>query len=133
MPRNFDHENLRVYQTSLQFIAWLQEIFSRIPKNRAVYNQLDRASTSISLNIAEGNGKYTERDRCHFFDIARGSTLECAACLDILVVQAVLTHDEIQPGKEFLVQIVSMLVGLVKSNSTGRVYETPLLYGDDAL
>lgn len=131
MPRNFDHENLRVYQTSLQFIAWLQEIFNRIPKNRAVYSQLDRASTSIFLNIAEGNGKYTERDRCYFFDIARGCALECSACLDVLVIQAILTQEEFQQGKELLVQIVSMLVGLVKSNSTGRVYEAPALYESD--
>jgi len=34
------------------------------------------------LNIAEGNGRFTSPDRCRFFDTARGSVLECAACLD---------------------------------------------------
>ena len=43
-----------------------------------VKDQLDRASTSIPLNIAEGNGKYTLKDRCRFFDTAHGSALECA-------------------------------------------------------
>jgi four helix bundle protein len=51
---------------------------------------IDRASTSIPLNIAEGNGKYTSMDRCHFFDNARGSTLECAACLDLLVAKSLI-------------------------------------------
>jgi four helix bundle protein len=50
-----------------------------------VKEQLDRASSSIALNIAEVNGKYTPKDRCRFFDMAHGSALECAAGLDILV------------------------------------------------
>jgi len=59
-----------------------------------------RASTSIPLNIAEGNGKYTPKDRCRFFDIAHGSALEGAAGLDILVAKAKLTPEEIRPGIE---------------------------------
>ena len=42
---------------------------------------------SLELNIAEGNGKYTSADRCRFFDTARASALECAACLDVLVAK----------------------------------------------
>ena len=119
----FDHEKLRVYQDTLSFIAWLQPVFESIPKGMAVRDQLDRASTSIPLNIAEGNGKFTERDRCKFFDTARGSALECAACLDVLVVKLTVTKDLALRGKEQLVGIVSMLVGLIKSNSSNRVYE----------
>ena len=119
----FDHEKLRVYQDTLSFIAWLQPVFESIPNGRAVRDQLDRASTSIPLNIAEGNGKFTERDRCKFFDTARGSALECAACLDVLVVKLTVTKDLALRGKEQLVGIVSMLVGLIKSNSSNRVYE----------
>ena len=85
MKTYFDHENLDVYQASIQFVLWVDGILESLPKSLAVTNQLDRASTSISLNIAEGNGKFTEADRCRFFDIARGSALECAACLDVLV------------------------------------------------
>jgi four helix bundle protein len=59
MSRRFDHEKLEVYQTSLVFIAWLEPILQNLPKSLAVTDQLDRASTSIPLNIAEGNGKFT--------------------------------------------------------------------------
>jgi four helix bundle protein len=83
-----------------------------------VKDQLDRASTSVPLNIAEGNGKYTPKDRCRFFDIAHGSGLECAAALDVLVAKAKLTQDQIRPGKERLQAIVRMLIGLIKRNST---------------
>ncbi len=94
-----------------------------------MHDQLDRASTSIPLNIAEGNGKYTAPDRCRFFDIARGSALECAACLDVLVAKKRL--DQAEQGKEILVRIVSMLVGLIRSTSSDRVYEGRGVYEAD--
>lgn len=119
----FDHEKLRVYQDTLGFITWLQPIVELIPKGMAIRDQLDRASTSIPLNIAEGNGNFTERDRCKFFDNTRGSALECAAGLDVLVVKSVIAHDLALQGKEQLTGIVSMLIGLIKSNSSDRVYE----------
>jgi four helix bundle protein len=118
---SFDHEKLSVYQEAIKFIAWSDELLETLPKNLAVYNQLDRAATSIPLNIAEGNGKYTAPDRCRFFDIARGSALECAACLDVLVAKK--RHLQAAAGKEMLVRIVSMLVGLIRSTSSDRVYE----------
>ena len=129
MPIQFDHEKLHVYQASIKFIAWMEKSQVQVPKRHAVYDQLDRASTSIPLNIAEGNGKYTPRDRCRFFDIARGSSLECAAGLDVLVAKAIVKESDVAPGKEILLQIVSMLFGLIKSNSEHRVYEPQSEYG----
>ena len=125
----FDHEKLKVYQASIDFVVWVQKIMDKIPKRHVVHDQLDRASTSIPLNIAEGNGKYTQKDRCRFFDIARGSALECAAALDVLTAKAILSNSDIQTGKKILYNIVSMLVGLIKSNSANRVYEPIAQYG----
>ena len=118
--RQFDHEKLNVYQTAVIFVAWSSDLLTDIPKNISVYNQFDRASTSIPLNIAEGNGKYTPADRCRFFDIARGSALECAACLDVLVAKTIIEESLAVEGKGLLLKIVSMLVGLIRSNSPSR-------------
>ncbi len=118
--RSFDHEKLNVYQQSIEFVAWADELLESVPKGNAVHNQLDRASTSIPLNIAEGNGKHTPADRCRFFDTARGSALECAACLDVLVAKRKIDAAVAQNGKEELVEIVSMLVGLIRANSDDR-------------
>jgi four helix bundle protein len=96
----FAHETLNVYQESIQFVLWISELLETIPKNLAVHNQLDRASTSIPLNIAEGNGKYTSADRCRYFDCARGSALECAACLDVLVAKKKVDEDKMKRGKD---------------------------------
>jgi four helix bundle protein len=78
----FDHEKLNVYSKTLDFITWVTVLLERVPKSAAVYNQLDRASTSMPLNIAEGTGKFTAPDRCRYYDSARGSALECAAALE---------------------------------------------------
>ena len=131
MPDIFDHEKLHVYKASIEFNKWLEGILDQVPKRQSVHDQLDRASTSIALNIAEGNGKFTQRDRCKYFDIARGSALECAAALDVLVAKGILMGSEIHPGKEKLIKIVSMLVGLIKSNSADRVYEAQAEYECD--
>ena len=118
----FDHEKLEVYREAIAFVAWLSTILEGTVRVGEVKDQLDRASTSIPLNIAEGNGKYALKDRCRFFDIAHGYTLECAAGLDVLVAKAKLTPEQIRPGKESLQRIVRMLMGLIKRNST-REYE----------
>jgi four helix bundle protein len=118
----FDHEKLNVYQRALEFVAAADDLLDHIPKRSAVQNQLDRASTAIPLNIAEGSGKWTAPDRCRFYDIARGSALECAAALDVAVVKKLLRPEEITKAKRLLIEIVSMLVGLIKSVSPDRGY-----------
>ena len=123
MPETlFDHEKLDVYREALAFIAWLSPVMESTLRAGEVKDQLDRASTSIVLNIAEGNGKYAPKDRCRFFDIAHGSALECAAGLDVFVAKGKLMDDQIRPGKLILQKVVRMLMGLIKRNST-RDYE----------
>lgn len=118
--RQFDHEKLSVYQAAIKFVTWSSDILAKLPKGLAVHNQLDRATTSIPLNIAEGNGKFTSADRCRYFDISRGSALECAACLDVLTARGLADISVANDGKSILVEIVSMLVGLIRANSETR-------------
>jgi hypothetical protein len=95
MNRRFDHEKLEVDQESLVpqgGIAWLEPLLRKLPKSVAARDQLDRASTSIVLNLAEGNGKFTSPDRGRPAlrdDIWRGSVPpgRDAAALDVLVPQ----------------------------------------------
>jgi four helix bundle protein len=129
MATVFDHEKLTVYQRSIAFVAWAELILESQPKSLSVRDQLDRASTSVPLNIAEGNGKFTSADRCKFFDTARGSAFECAACLDVLVAKCRIRSEQAVEGKAILLEVVAMLVGLIKSNSSSRVFEEPPNYG----
>src|SRR5881409_698433 len=104
----FDHEKLDVYQESISFCGWVGDLLNAITSKTAAKDQLDRASTSLPLNIAEGNGKFSDADRSRFLEIARGSVLECAACLDVLVVRKLIDTERIVPAKEQLVCIVNM-------------------------
>ena len=121
----FAHEKLDVYRDAIAFVAWVSELLEGTTRLGDVKDQIDRASTSVPLNIAEGNGKYSVKDRCRFFDIALGSTLECAACLDVLVAKGKLTTDQIRPGKERLQRIVRLLMGLIKRNSSRDYDKSP--------
>jgi len=78
------------------------------------FDLLDRASTSIPLNIAEGNGKFSVKDRARFLEMARGSALECAACLDVLVARKLATEEQVAGAKSELAAIVRMMIGLLK-------------------
>ena len=110
----FDHEKLDVYREAINFCGWVGEFLASISAKSAAKDQLDRASTSIPLNIAEGSGKFSARDRARFFEMARGSALECAACLDVLVVRKLVKEEPLAAQKERLVRIVEMLVGLLR-------------------
>ena len=127
MKPQFDHEKLHAYQHSLAFLKWVTPLLDTLPGRLSVADQLDRASTSIPLNIAEGNGKYTSADRCRFFDNARGSALECSAALDVLIAKGKATEQEVVSGKDILFQVVATLVGLIKANSD-RLHEDAVSY-----
>jgi four helix bundle protein len=114
MKPQFDHEKLKVYQASLRFNGWVGDVLEEIKARAAVKDQLDRAATSIALNIAEGNGKFSRRDRARYFDIARGSAVESASCLDVVASRKLATVERMAEGKEILFEVVSMLMGLLK-------------------
>ena len=126
----FDHEKLRAYQEALRFASWVEPIIEKLPTKLSARDQLDRASTSIALNIAEGNGKRSHPDRCRYLDIARGSALESAACLDVLVARQKLQAADILEGKTILVSVVSLVAGLI-ARFGGNVHEDPAPYGSE--
>jgi four helix bundle protein len=115
----FDHENLDVYQLELRLVAWVAALLAKLKQRSSgarlaeVTDQLDRASLSSLLNTAEGNGRRQRQTRAKFFDDARGSVTECAACLDALVAKAACMKEEVEEGKEMLLRINSMLTKLI--------------------
>jgi four helix bundle protein len=131
MKSQFDHEKLKVYQDTILFNGWVGEFLGTIAAKAAAKDQLDRAATSIALNIAEGNGKFSGRDRARFFEIARGSAVECAACLDVLVARKLTDTHAVDGAKNQLVGIVKMLMGLLRrfSERDDRVFEDAPGYG----
>lgn len=128
-PPLFDHERLNVYQKALAFVSFAGPIIEELSGKLAAKDQLDRASTSVVLNITEGNGKRSHSERCRFFDTARGSGVECAACLDVLVARKKLAPEVAEAGKAILIEVVSMTAGLI-ARFSGAVREGAAEYGD---
>jgi four helix bundle protein len=130
MKTYFDHERLNVYQQAIAFCGWVGDLLNEITARAAAKDQLDRASTSIPLNIAEGNGKFSNADRARFLEIARGSALECAGYIDVLGARKLIGPERRVPAKEQLVRIVNMLVGMLKrfSEHAGSLREEEGVY-----
>lgn len=104
------HEKLDVYRLAIDYVAWVFEKAGNLNGvHRPARDQWLRASQSIPLNIAEGNGKTAEADRRRFFEIARGSALECAAIQDVLVVGKALLETDSQERKAELDRMAAML------------------------
>jgi four helix bundle protein len=111
----FAHERLAVYQKSIEFVAWSHLMIESLPTGGPLRSQLERASASIPLNIAEGNAKSSSKDRARYWQIALGSTFECAAILDVLVARRIGSPDGVYNGKEMLSEITAMLMAMLKS------------------
>lgn len=132
----FDHEKLDVYRLELQFITWATDLIQEVkasagPLVTDICGQLDRSSLSSLLNTAEGNGRRQMLQRARFFDDARGSGMESAACLDALVAKRACGAGRVKDGKELLRRIVGMLTKLVtRFSSDSGAREEATVYSD---
>ena len=72
-------------------------------------------------------GNLLQKINADFFNISRGSAMECAGCLDILEAKKIINHQKAIEGKSMLHDIVNMLMGLIKSNSN-RAYNSDAEY-----
>jgi hypothetical protein len=69
------HERLEVCRVGLEFIGWLNGLHAGAERSSWLFCQVDKAGTSLVLNLAKGNGRYPERDRRNFMDIAEASAV----------------------------------------------------------
>ncbi len=116
--RSFDHERLDVYQTSLEFVGMASHLINRLPTGHSsLAQQLYRAAMSIPLNIAEGAGEFSRKDKARFYRIALRSTTECAAILDVCKKLGLVEEQSLQPGRQLLLRIVAMLTAIARKLS----------------
>jgi len=116
----FDHERLDVYQAAIDFVALADGIVERLPRGRShLGDQLQRAATSIPLNVAEGARELSPNDKRRFCRMVLRSATECAAILDVCRTLHLADDATLGSGRDLLLRIVSMLTRLAKPPEPG--------------
>ena len=108
-----DAERMEVYGLASQLHAFAA---SKVPTlSRVLKDQLERASLSVVLCIAEGAGRRSRKDKARYYTYARGSATEVAACFDVLRIRKLAPVGECARGRSLAVRVVQMLSKLCSS------------------
>ena len=117
----FDHEKLEVYQVAIEFVVITEAIIKQFPKGRAyLIDQLQRAGSSVPLNIAEGAGEFSTNEKIRFYRMAKRSATECAGILDICARLNLIDEKMSLKSRDLLIRIVSMLTKMARTSSGTR-------------
>jgi four helix bundle protein len=108
----FPHEKLDVYEVGLAFTSWLNQRDICQKLNEKLFGKLDRAATSVVLNIAEGNDRFAELDRNRFLNEANRAAVRASAYLDIAVRRHALTPAQVRPPKRLLTRTARMTAAM---------------------
>ncbi len=108
-----DAEKLEVYALALELHAFAA---SKVPTlSRVLRDQLERSSLSVVLNVAEGGGRRSRKDKARHYTYARGSATEVAASFDVLKIRKLAPASECARGRSLAVRVVQMLTKLCAS------------------
>ena len=115
---NLGYEKLMVWQRSIEWSCTIINISEELKTDRKHYRlieQLESASTSVAMNIAEGKGRYSKKEFVQFLFIARGSLYETVTLLEIFHRQEWLESAIFRKLKSDATEIAKMLNSLINS------------------
>jgi four helix bundle protein len=122
----FGFRRMPVYQLALGLVETLYRETRHLPAEaRPIVWQLLRSSVSIGLNIAEGAGEFRRPEKARFYRVARRSTWEVVAALDMLRVTGSLNNAEVNRAEATLDEISAMLTGLIKYQENEHARSLP--------
>ena len=102
----FDHERLDVYQVALEFLRWVAARQKYFKGYAWLKDQINRASSSVVLNIAEGAGQRTPGAKKRHYRISLASSAECDSCLAVIDAFELF---ETQEGRVLNARVAAML------------------------
>lgn len=112
----FVFEDLKVWKKAVLFAEIAIDVSEKLPQDRKHYRlieQLEAASTSIALNIAEGRGRNSKKEFIQFLFIARGSLYETIALLEIFRKKQWIELEKLEELKLLGEEINKMISGMV--------------------
>ncbi|MCB9262694.1 MAG: four helix bundle protein [Flavobacteriales bacterium] len=117
MESYFDFENLEVWQKAVEFSKEVIQFSEKLKVNSKSFRlveQLESASTSIAMNIAEGKGRNSKKEFLQFLYYSRGSIFEVITLLKILFELERISDEEFERLRKKSIEISKMLNGLIK-------------------
>ena len=116
----FYYRRLEVYQNAKLLAIQIKDVLQKFPieERYALTDQLRRASTSIMFNIAEGFGRYSNKERIHFLDIANGSTMEVSSELELAESYGYISSEDLIRFDELILIITKQLSKLRSTLTT---------------
>lgn len=112
-----EFEKLEVWHRAVSFANMVIDLTENLNMERKHYRlieQLEAASTSVSMNIAEGKGRNSTKDFVRFLYFSRGSLFEVATLLLIFRERGWIDQDSHLKIKKESIEISKMLIGLIK-------------------
>ena len=109
--------DLDTWQEGHRLVLMIYKITEMFPSEEkfSLTNQIRRAAVSVTSNIAEGFGRQTEKDRIHFYVMARGSILELQNQLMIARDIEILSKKSFELASGQSVTAHKLLNGLIRS------------------
>jgi four helix bundle protein len=115
-----EHERLDVYKAAIELLVLADAASATLPRARGyLAEQLRRAASSISFNVAEGAGAFASDENARFYRMARRSATESAALFDACRILSLTTEPSSQAGRAIPLRIVAMLTAMVKKSGSG--------------
>ena len=111
-----NYKDLIVWQKSHEFTLAVFHQVTHFPKEEqyVLSSQLKRACLSISLNIVEGTGRFTDADTAHFFQNSLGSSHETEYCLLLAKDLGYLSDKQFVEMNSKVNEIKAMLISLIQ-------------------
>lgn len=116
--KKFAYEDLQVWSRAVDFAVHVIDTVEDIATDRKHYRlleQIEACSTSISMNIAEGKGRFSKKEFVRFLYVSRGSLYETMTLLEIFRRKGWITEEQHFPLDSEGKEIASMLKGLINS------------------
>ncbi len=111
-----NYKDLIVWKKAHQLTLEIYKIVSTYPKEEiySLVSQLKRASSSIATNIAEGTGRFSQKDLAHFLQIALGSSHEVEYLLLLSKDLGFINNEIYIQLEKDINEIKAMLISLIK-------------------
>ena len=115
--KSSDFTQLIVWQKSMDLTIIIYSLVKFLPReeNYALSDQMRRAVVSIPSNIAEGQGRASDKEYVHFLAMARGSLWELLTQLEICERLNYLKPAQTMEARNLVNEISKMINALSKA------------------